>query len=125
MQFDFDKPSYVYIVHNNEHVAYINFLFPGYFPFMEENEQIQLKTTYKNSQKCFESIEENGIDYWVFYNVDGSIVLKWPKDNDFCKAQFYIDNKQEKIAFEFNYAEYLKFYHNNAVELIKNPLAAF
>lgn len=72
---------------------------------------------YDNGQKAFEYIEENGTKYWVVYNPKGQMLVKYPTDNDFCKAEFYEDGKKVEIPYYFDQKEFEEIY-----EKIKNDV---
>lgn len=57
---------------------------------------------HKNGTKAFEYITENGVNYWVVYNPDGQPLFKYPRDNDFCKVQFFENGKKVKIHLYFD-----------------------
>jgi len=76
--------------------------------------------TYDNGQKAFEYIEENGTKYWVIYDPKGEMLVKYPTDNDFCKAEFYEDGKKVEIPYFFDQKEFEGVY-----EKIKNMLTSF
>lgn len=73
--------------------------------------------TYNNGQKAFEYLEENGTKYWVVYNPKGEMLVKYPIDNDFCKAEFYDNGKKVEIPYFFDQKEFEEIY-----EKIKNDV---
>ena len=80
-------------------------------------EFLRSKEEYKNGQKAFEYIEENGTKYWVVYNPEGEMLVKYPTDNDFCKAEFYDNGKKVEIPYFFDQKEFEEIY-----EKIKNDV---
>ena len=71
--------------------------------------------TYDNGQKAFEYIVDHGIKYWIVYDPQGRILIKYPIDNDFCKAEFYNNGQKVKIPYYFDQKEF-----NEIYEKIKN-----
>lgn len=67
-------------------------------------------STYDNGQKAFEYIEENGVKYWVVYNPKGEMLVRYPTDNDFCKAEFYENGKKVEIPYYFDQKEFEAIY---------------
>jgi len=63
---------------------------------------------HKNGTKAFGYITENGVDYWVVYSPTGQLLLKYPRDNDFCKVQFFENGKEVKIPLYFDQQEFEK-----------------
>ena len=66
--------------------------------------------TFENGQIAYSEIEEQEVKYRVFYNSKGEILLKWPKDSDFCKARFYENGKETKIPTLIDSGEFDKIY---------------
>ena len=73
--------------------------------------------TYDNGQKAFEYLEDNGTKYWVVYNPKGEMLIRYPTDNDFCKAEFYENGKKVEIPYYFDQKEFEEIY-----EKIKNDI---
>jgi len=78
---------------------------------------LKRKKEYDNGQKAFEYLEENGTKYWAVYNQKGQILIKYPTDNDFCKAEFYENGKKVEIPYYFDQKEFEEIY-----EKIKNDV---
>lgn len=70
------------------------------------------KERYDNNQTAYQEIKENGINYRVLYDYEGNLLLKWPEDNNICKAQFFDNGRQVEIPFYFDEKEFEKVYHN-------------
>uniref|UniRef100_UPI003563C695 hypothetical protein n=1 Tax=Sulfurovum sp. TaxID=1969726 RepID=UPI003563C695 len=69
------------------------------------------RSLYQNGQKAYVEIEEDGINYRVVYNQDGELLLKWPMDNDVCKAQFYNQGIQVDVPLFFDMKEFEVIYN--------------
>lgn len=48
---------------------------------------------YDNGQTAYAEIVEGDIEYWIIYDINGNRLIKWPFDNDICKAQFFENDK--------------------------------
>ncbi len=69
------------------------------------------RSLYQNGQKAYTEIEEDGISYRVVYNPKGELLLKWPMDNDVCKAQFFENGIQVKVPLFFDTKEFEVLYN--------------
>ena len=116
-------PSLVIVYKKNQNVGLVSFKENGEIGEIkfgsnykdETREGGQNSTIYDNGQKAFEYIEENGTEYWVVYNPKGEMLVKYPTDNDFCKAEFYNNGQKVKIPYYFDQKEF-----NEIYEKIKN-----
>ena len=70
-----------------------------------------------NSKVNTSQLDEMRKAYWVVYNPKGQILVKYPTDNDFCKAEFYEDGKRVEIPYYFDQKEFEEIY-----EKIKNDV---
>jgi len=111
-------PSMVVIYKNDKNIGIVGFWDYGKIRGVKFGSHYKDETredgrdnfTYDNGQKAFEYIEENGTKYWVVYNPKGQMLVKYPTDNDFCKAKFYEDGKEVKIPYSFDQREFEEIY---------------
>ena len=118
-------PSLLVIYSNNKNIGLVNFWDYGRIRGIkfgsnykdETRERGKDNDTYDNGQKAFEYLEDNGTKYWVVYNPKGKMLIKYPTDNDFCKAEFYENGKKVEIPYYFDKKEFEEIY-----EKIKNDV---
>ncbi len=121
-------PSMLVVYSNDEIIGLLGFLEYGrirdikfgtqYKDFAREEGAD--RDSYKNGQKAFGYIKENGIKFWIVYDENGQVLLKYPVDNDFCKAQFFDNGRQVEIPFYFDEKEFERVYHNIKDSVTKN-----
>jgi hypothetical protein len=121
ISFNKNHLDWVRIYDNNKAIGSVDFWSSGMARSIKFGSKFYNKSgvghndTYDNGQKAFEYLEENGTKYWVVYNPEGGMLVKYPTDNDFCKAKFYEDGKEVKIPYYFDQKEFEEIY-----EKIKN-----
>ena len=108
-------PSLLEVYDNNKSVGMIVFWENGTIRGMEfdaDNKVLKHdRSLYQNGQKAYAEIEEDGISYRVVYNPKGELLLKWPTDNDFCKAQFFEKGTQVNVPLLFDTNEFEVLYN--------------
>ena len=118
ISFDKGYPSLLVVYENNKNMGLVDFRYYGRIRGIkfgshykdETREDGKDNDTYNNNQKAFKYLEENGIKYWVVYNPKGQILIKYPVDNDFCKAEFYENGKKVEIPYYFDQQEFEEVY---------------
>jgi len=123
LQWDNNSPSLLVVYINDKAVGLTSFWEDGRTRGIKFGSKYFNKSgtkhndTYDNGQKAFEYIEENNIRYWAVYNPQGEFLVKYPTDNDYCKAQFFENGKEVKIPYYFDQKEFEEIY-----EKIKNDI---
>lgn len=107
-------PSLLEVYDNDKSIGMIVFWESGSIRGMEFDANNKVsehdRSLYQNGQKGYVEIEEDGINYRVVYNQEGELLLKWPMDNDVCKAKFfnkgirvdvplYLDTKEFEVIY--------------------------
>ncbi len=111
-------PSLVIVYKNNQNMGLVSFKEKGEINEIkfgsnykdETREGGENSTTYDNGQKAFEYVVDRGVQYWVVYDPQGKMLVKYPLDNDFCKAEFYDNGKKVEIPNYFDRNEFEEVY---------------
>jgi antitoxin component YwqK of YwqJK toxin-antitoxin module len=117
-------PEQIHIYNDDQAIGLVEFFKSGAMRGMSFNakEFTNRKKKYSNGVKAYDELLENGIQYWAIYGFEGDILIKWPFDNDFCKAQFFENGKEVKIPYYFNQKEFEMIYTKIQKDVNKSTL---
>lgn len=108
-------PNLLLIYSNDKEIGMVAFWEEGNIrsiKFGTEHNKPAGKHSYvhENGTKAFEYLTQNGVNYWAVYSPNGQPLFKYPRNNDFCKIQFFKDGKEVKIPLYFDQQEFENVY---------------